>query len=135
MVLRITLLTASVLLTACANDTMLYNPQPQRMSTSDLNYFRYDCAHAEQQRAFLKTQLSYISPYEQNSVDRAIIHKIIHQMDTDCPRPTQLKPGCVHVREDMRSGSATATVCNDPRALGQRPIPVINHWDPLVDIN
>jgi hypothetical protein len=138
MVLRITLLTIAMLLTACANNNFLYNPQSQRMSTADLNYFKTDCAHIEEQRAFLKMQMSYISPYEQNSMDRAIIAKLLNQMKYDCPATHQVaNTGCVNVREDMKSGSSNATVCyakTDARAMPERGAPIINHWDPLVDL-
>jgi hypothetical protein len=138
MVLRITVLASVVALTACANSNILYNPYPQRMSTADLNYFKYDCAHIEEQRAFLKTQLSYISPYEQNSVDRAIILRLLSQEKYDCPAHHPVaQTGCVNVREDTVTGSATATVCyvkTDSRAMPERGAPIINHWDPLVDM-
>ena len=133
MVLRTTLVVCIVAsLTACANNTALYNPSAQRMSTEDLDHFKYDCNHAAEQRKFLQKQLSYISPLDQGP-DRAIIEHILYGIREHCEIQTVKFNGCIHVREDMTSGSANATVCNDPRALPAREAPTINHWDPLVD--
>jgi hypothetical protein len=121
-------------LTACANNTILYNPPPQRISHDDLNYFKLDCDHASEQRRFLKTQLSYI-PNSEQTRDRAMITTMLKQLQTNCLIEQEVTVnGCLHVREDMQNGSANATVCNDRRALAPREAPIVNHWDPLVDM-
>jgi hypothetical protein len=149
MVLRTAMIVALVAsITGCANNTIFYDPPTQVMSYDDLNLYKIDCMHEEEQRYFLKTQLDYIGPHVYSREWDMIKFKL-HQLDIGCPRYRAIraeqakneKTGCVNVREDMRSGSANATVCKimnrqplDPR--GMRPIepPVVNHWDPLVDL-
>jgi hypothetical protein len=139
MVLRTTMMTISLLASYAyaevPNNTFLFNPTAQRMSTDDLNRFQYDCDHVGEQRAFLKSQLKQISRYDANNIDRAIILNILANMES-CPTETkEAKVGCVHVREDMQSGSANVTICNsNPHGLSNSDRPIINHWDPLVDM-
>jgi hypothetical protein len=135
MVLRITLVISAVFLTACANNTILYNPPAQIMSHEDLDYYGIDCAHAAEQRKFLNHMLANISPADVYNQDRSIIRMKLNQIRDNCDsRPRNVTTSCVNVREDMKSGSAIATQCVlDPRAL-HAPMPqVTNHWDPLVD--
>ena len=135
MVLRTTLLIGVIAtLSACANNTVIYNPHPQRMSLNDLNYYKIDCGHATEQKKFLETQLSYIPRSQLVSYERDIIQQLLVVIKSRCEVQETKFNGCVHVHEDMTSGSAVATVCNDRRALPPREAPVINHWDPLVDL-
>jgi hypothetical protein len=137
MVLRRSALMLSVgLLSACANNTVLYNPPAQRMSTEDLNYFKTDCAHAAEQKAFLENQLRYIPAWETSTPDRGIVLMLLGRLKTYCPQTTEVRAvGCTHIREDMTSGSAQAVVCNSDPHHGLRPTeaPIVNRWDPLVD--
>jgi hypothetical protein len=131
---RSLILASAVALTACANNTMLYNPPAQGMAFQDLNYMKWDCAHAAEQTAFLNQQLATTTPFPFDADRRAIIYKNLNEIRTYCP-PQQPKPvGCVHVREDMQNGTGQATVCNsNPHGLGPVERPVVNRWDPLVD--
>ena len=136
MVLRNTLLISVVIsLTGCANNTFWYNPPAHTMSREDMKYYKYDCAHAAESKAFLEYQLKNISPYDQNNPNRGTIQAMLVQMRDDCGNTPQQKPvGCTHVREELPSGSAVATVCNsDPKGLSPLQRPTINHWDSLVD--
>lgn len=122
-------------LVACANNTAIYNPPPQIMSYEDLNYFKYDCKHAAEAKTFLEYQLRNISDFDINSRERGMILSILGQMRSDCGFQQPQPVACVHVREDMKSGSANATVCNvDPRGLRPAQAPIVNRWDPLVDM-
>jgi len=118
------------------NNTAIYNPPAQVMSHDDLNYFKYDCQHAAEQKVFLENQLKNISKFDLNNPDRAIIYMVLGQLRDNCPAQESMPVGCVHVREDMKSGSAQATVCNSDPQNGLRPLerPIINRWDPLVDL-
>jgi hypothetical protein len=122
-------------LTGCANNTLLYNPPAQTMSFEDLNYYKYDCQHAAEQMVFLQHQLKNISIYDINNPNRAIIYQIMGQLRNDCGYQENRAVGCVHVREDMTSGVAEATVCNANDKGGMRPLerPIVNRWDALVD--
>jgi hypothetical protein len=139
MVLRKSLLTICLLVSNAVyadvpNNTWLFNPTAQRMSTDDLNHYQFDCEHVADQRAFLYSQLRQISRYDVNSLDRAIILNILSNMDFCSKEKQKVAVGCVHVREDMQSGSANATICNsDPNGLTRSERPIINRWDPLVD--
>ena len=124
---------ASVMtLTACANNSIWYNPPPQGMEFSELNYYKWDCNHPEEQYAYLQAQLKTLTPFPVDDARRAIIYKNLNEMQTACP-PAKRKPNsCVNVREDMAKGSGQATVCN----LGPlRPLerPVVNKWEAIVD--
>jgi hypothetical protein len=137
MVLRKTIIVCTLLsMVGCANNTFWYNPPAQIMSEDDLNHFGYDCEHVAEQRAILAYQLANIPAYETKSLRRALILRLLNQMPSDCgPVQTAAVVGCTHVREDMTSGSAQATVCNSDPNRRFRPLerPVINRWDPLVD--
>lgn len=119
------------------NNTIWYNPYPQRMSTEDLNTFKYDCGHIREQRKFLQAQLASISRYEINSLDRAIILELLNQMPNDCLPPEPVaESSCSHVREDMNSGTANSTVCysrEDPNTPQPTGAPIIDRWEPIVD--
>jgi hypothetical protein len=103
------------------------------MSHDDFNSFKYDCDHAEVQKAFLENQLKNISRFDLNNPDRPIINYVLDQLRRNCMPPKTVVAGCVHVREDMSSGSAMATVCNSG-GMPPRERPIVNHWDPLVDM-
>jgi hypothetical protein len=123
---------ASVALTACANNTVFWNPPPQGMAENDLNYYKWNCNSAADQAAFLKAQLATTTPFPVDETRRAIIYKNINEMKMACPPPALKPAGCVNVREDMAHGSGQATVCN----LGPlRPLerPVVNKWEAVVD--
>lgn len=133
---RSALILSVACLSACANNTMLYNPPAQTMSLSELNYFHYDCQHAAEQRLMLEHQLRNIPPGDTSTARRGIILNLLRQMRDDCPAvTTPTLVGCTHVREDLTKGSAQATICNNDPNRGLRPLerPVINRWDPLVD--
>jgi hypothetical protein len=139
MVLRKSILTLAVLFSSSvyadmANNTWLFNPTAERMSTDDLNHYQVDCDHAADQRAFLQSQLQQISRYDANNIDRAIILSLLSNMEYCSTEKQVVAVGCLHVREDMRSGSSMATICNgDPNGLSTSERPVVNRWDPLVD--
>jgi hypothetical protein len=120
-----------VMLTACST-TFWYTPTPQQVAFQDLNYFKWDCAHAPEQTAFLQQQLAMTSPFPADANRRAIIYKNLNEMKMYCPAVTKVS-GCTHVREDMTQGSSQATVCNSSGRLGPLERPVVNRWDPLVD--
>jgi hypothetical protein len=140
MVLRKLILTLAVLFSGSvyadmANNTWLFNPTAQRMSTDDLNRFQFDCEHVADQRTFLQSQLKQIPRSQVNNIDRAIILSILSNMEYCSTEKQAVAVGCVHVREDMSSGSANATICNsDPAGLATTEKPIINRWDPLVDM-
>jgi hypothetical protein len=134
MVLRKSLILTSVLaLNACAgNNTFLYNPPPQGMEFSEMNYYKWDCGHPEEQYAYLKSQLDTLTPFPFDDARRAIIYKNMNEIRTACPPPAPKPAGCVNVREDFAKGSGQASVCN----LGRlRPLerPVVNKWEAIVD--
>lgn len=135
MVLRSSLLISSaIVLTACANNTIWYNPSPDLMRHEDMNYYKYDCKHAAESKAFLEYQLRNISPSDLSNKNRPIIQSMLIQMKDDCGEEPKPKPmSCVHVREDLPSGSAVATICNAEQSVTPLQRPTINHWDPLVD--
>jgi hypothetical protein len=123
---------SALAMTACANNTALWNPPAQGMEVSELDYYKWDCRHPEEQVAFLKGQLGTLTPFPFDDRRRAIIAHNLHQIRTTCPPPKPRPAGCVHVREDMAKGSGQATVCN----LGPlRPLerPVVNRWEAIVD--
>lgn len=140
MVLRKSFLILSLLVTNSvmadmSNNTWLFNPGHQIMSTDDLNHYQFDCEHVADQRAFLKNQLQQISRYNPNSTDRAIILSLLSNMEYCSKEKRQVSVGCIHVREDMRNGSSNTTICNDdPNGLSTSERPIINRWDPMVDI-
>lgn len=126
------LATSVVALTACANDSIFYNPPPQGMEFNELNYYKWSCDHPEEQAAYLQAQLKTLSPFPFDDARRAIIYKNVNEMKMACPPPKPKPNGCVNVREDMQKGSGQATVCN----LGPlRPLerPVVNKWEAIVD--
>jgi hypothetical protein len=119
-------------LTACST-TFWYTPTPHQVDFQDLNYFKWDCPHAPEQMAFLRQQLAMTSPFPGDAPRRAIIYKNMNEMKMYCGQQLAKPAGCTHVREDMTSGSAQATVCNANGRLGPAERPVVNRWDPLVD--
>ena len=119
-------------LTACSS-TFWYTPEPHRANYQDLNHFKWDCAHAPEQMAFLKQQLAMTTPFPGDDYRRAVINDSIHGINFHCA-PQEPKPiGCVHVREEMSRGNSQAAICHDGRGLGPAERPVINQWDPLLD--
>jgi hypothetical protein len=137
MVLRTTLICMIVSLTGCAipNNNFLYNPAPQLMSVEDLNQFRIECSHAAEQMAFLEKQAANLPYYEVQSERKALISNLMQSMEYCPPQPAKAV-GCVHVSEDFNAGSAQATVCNSNPNVRTNPTekPIVNRWDPLVDI-
>lgn len=138
MVLRKSIILCSALvLTACANHTVLYNPPAQTMSLADLNTYKFDCPHVAEQRAFLQSQLRNIPAYDVGSTKRAIIVSLLQDMQDSCPVNEEKQMiGCVQVQEDFaKRGSAQSVICNYDPNKGLRPLerPVVNQWDPLVD--
>jgi hypothetical protein len=138
MVLRKAFLILSIAsITGCANNTVLFNPPPQKMGFDELNYYKVDCKHAREQTAFLKTQLTYISRFDVNSMEGAIIHNLLFHLEEDCSPEDQVQlvqQSCLHVREDMNSGSANATVCKAVTSESRNDDTlIINHWDAMVD--
>jgi len=119
-------------MTACANNTVWWNPPPQGMQTSELDYYKWNCDHPEEHLAFLRGQLSTTTAFAFDEQRRAIIYHNINQIQNTCPPPRPRPVGCVNVREDMTRGTGQATVCN----LGPlRPLerPVVNKWEAIVD--
>lgn len=133
---RSVLIASALILSACANNTVLYSPPPHTMSVEELNHFHYDCKHLAEQRHMLEYQLQFIPAYDNSTPRRAIILNLLTQMKSDCPAVSAPTPiGCTHVREDLTKGSAQATVCNSDPNRGLRPLErtIVNRWDPLVD--
>jgi len=132
---RSLIVVAALALAACANNTALYNPPDQGMDFGDLNHFKWDCPHAAEQTVFLQRQLATTTPFPSDANRRAIIYKNLNEIRTYCPQQKPRPVGCVNVREDMRNGTGQATVCNsNPHGLGPVERPVVNRWDPLVDL-
>jgi hypothetical protein len=119
------------------NNTIWWNPPAEIMSIDDLNDFKFDCDHIRQQRKFLQTQLSNISRYQSSSTERAIIYKLLAQMDLDCLPPQPVAhSSCEHTREDSHVGSATSTTCyskEDPNMAKPTGAPIIDRWEPVLD--
>ena len=131
MVLQRSLIAGLVMTLSACSTTFWYTPTPHPVAFQDLNYFKWDCAHAPEQTVFLQHQLAMTSPFPADEARRAIIYKNINEMKMSCPAVN--KPvGCVHVREDFARDSGQATVCNSSGGLGPFERPVINRWDPLV---
>jgi hypothetical protein len=133
MVLQKSLMAVAALSLSACTTTFWYTPEPHPIAFQDLNYFKWDCAHAPEQMAFLNQQLAMTSPFPVDANRRAIIFKNMNEMRTYCPVQASKPVGCVHVREDMTNGSSQATVCNSSGRLGPLERPVVNRWDPLVD--
>ena len=123
---------SALAMTACANNTVWWNPPDQGMRVADLDYYKWDCDHAEEHTAFLRGQLSTTTAFQFDERRRAIIYSNLNQIRNTCPPPKPRPAGCVNVREDMSKGTGQATVCN----LGPlRPLerPVVNRWEAIVD--
>lgn len=133
MVLQKSVIAVMALMLSACSSTFLYTQEPQQVAFDDLNYFKWDCAHVPEQKAFLEQQYRMTSPFPVDAPRRAIINKMLHEMQTYCPS-VQRQASCTHVREDMQNGSAQATVCNNSGRLRPLERPVVNRWDPLVDI-
>jgi hypothetical protein len=131
--MKITVLLSSLLLTACANNTIWYNPPDQSMDFVDLNYFKWDCEHAPDQYAMLKYQLKNTTPFPVDYERRAVIYKNMNEIETACGTPAPKPARCVHVREDMPQGTGQATVCNTGRGLAPLERPMVNRWEAIVD--
>ena len=132
MVLQRSLIAGALLsLTACST-SFWYTPEPQQVAFQDLNYFKWDCAHASEQAVFLRQQLAMTSPFQVDAPRRAIIYKNLNEMRASCPQQVAKPASCTNVREDLTKGSSQATVCNTNGRLGPLERPVINRWDPLV---
>ena len=131
--MKITVLLSSVLLTACANNTVWYNPPDQTMDFVDLNHFKWSCDHAPDQYAMLKYQLKNTTPFPKDYERRAVIYKNMNEMETACGAPALKPTQCVHVREDMPQGTGQATVCSSGKGLAPLERPVVNKWEAVVD--
>lgn len=132
MVLQKSVIVAMTLMLSACSSTFWYTREPHQVAFDDLNYFKWDCAHAPEQKAFLEQQYRMTSPFPVDASRRAIISKMLNEMHTYCPS-VQRQASCTHVREDMPSGSAQAVVCNQSGRLRPLERPVVNRWDPLVD--
>ena len=133
MVLRKSLIATMALSLSACSTGVWYTQEPHPVAFQNLNYFKWDCAHAPEQMLFLKQQLAMTNPFPGDDARRAIIYKNMNEMRTYCAPQLNKPVGCVHVREDMTSGSAQATVCNATGRLGPVERPIVNRWDPLVD--
>jgi hypothetical protein len=123
---------SAVGLTACANNTVWWNPPDQGMQVSELDYYKWNCDRPEEHVAFLRGQLATTTAFPFDEQRRAIIYYNLNQIENTCPPPNPRPAGCVNVREDMTRGTGQATVCN----LGRlRPLerPVVNKWEAIVD--
>lgn len=135
MVLQRSLIAGLALSLSACSTTFWYTPEPHQIAFQDLNFFKWDCPHAAEQMVFLKQQLAMTSPFPVDAPRRAIIYKNMNEIKAYCPQQLAKPVGCTHVREDMTSGSGQATVCNSsPTGLGPLERPVVNRWDPLVDM-
>lgn len=121
-----------LVLTACANNTFVYNPPDQTMDFADFNRFKWDCPHAAEQTAFLKSELVKTTHYQFDNARRAIIYKNLNEIQSACPPVVPKIKSCIHAREDLIIGTGQVTVCDlTPRSAMERP--VVNRWEPIVD--
>jgi hypothetical protein len=133
MVLQKSLIAALTLSLSACSTTFWYTPEPHQVAYRDLNYFKWDCAHAPEQMGFLQQQLAMTSPFPVDAPRRAIIFKNMNEMRMACSVQLAKPMGCTHVHEDMARGSSQAVVCHNAKGLGPFEHPVVNHWDPLID--
>lgn len=102
-------------------------PKTATMNTTDLNYFRTDCAHKQEQMAFLLTQRANAPFWDTRK--RAEINYYIRFMQATCGETASPPSGCVVVRENFGPSPSQAVVCRDNHFKG----PIVNRWETEVD--
>lgn len=131
-------------LTACTTTS--------NMNVVDLNYYKIDCERREEQTAFLTRQMPterdrWINGFRMTSVvgvamsaadgtyheeratydnrQAAIARLLLYKIEAYCPPVSQKPQGCLHVNEDMPSGSAQGAVCHRNRQTA----PAVKRWE------
>ena len=111
----------SVIITGCTG------PKTVNMPYSDMNYYRTDCDHKDNQLALLYNQLDNTPFYDKYS--KSSIQYYIRYLNTYCPEPDAEPQGCVAVRENFGPGTSQAVVCRSDQIKG----PVVNRWEAEID--
>lgn len=122
-----------------------------RMDIADLDHFRIDCSRREEQLAFLERQFPgqgdrMINAFRVTSVvgtaasmydgtyheeralyenkHAAVARLLIFQIKSNCYSAPKRPQGCVHVNEELPSGSAQGAVCYRDR----QSTAVVKRW-------
>lgn len=122
-----------------------------RMDIADLDHFRIDCSRKEEQLAFLNRQFPgqsdrYVNAFRVTSVvgtaasmydgtyneeralyenkHAAVARLLIFQIHSNCPTAPKRPQGCVHLNEDLPSGTAQGAVCYQDR----QSTAVVKRW-------
>lgn len=117
------MLLISLTVSACG----ITGPKTTTMNTTDLNYYRTDCAHQTEQLAFLQSQRDNAPFWDKKK--KAEANYYIRFMQATCGEPVPGPQGCVVVEENFATGHSQAMVCRDSHFKG----PVINRWESEID--
>ena len=126
------LLTLVFLQSACSNQfwqsNKLSNMNPNRtMTFEDINHYRTDCGHKEEQLTFLRHQRDNCWWFDKQC--KAALNYTIRYMEASCGEVKKKPQGCVIVREDLPPGTSHAVVCRDSHFKG----PIVNKWEAEIE--
>lgn len=122
-----------------------------KMDIADLSHFKIDCSRKEEQLAFLERQFSsqqdkFVNAFRVTSIvgtaasmhdgtyteeramyenyHSAVARNLIFKIKSSCHTETKRPQGCVHLNEELPSGSAQGAVCYQNR----QSTAVVKRW-------